>query len=195
MVKLRSLLIAIASLTLALTTAVAAQDYPPSGADLGFVPRAASRHRRPHHRHAVDRAAGQAVCRGESHRRRRHHRRRIAGERSKDGHTLLIVSLAIAVNPWFYKMPYDPVKDSHGRHPRHRAERSCHQSEPPGQFGQGTDRAGQGETGGPKYASAGIGRSCTWAPSCSSSWRRRYLARTVPRRRPALIDVAGVTPS
>ena len=28
----------------------------------------------------------------------------------KDGHTLLIVSLASAVNPWLYKLPYDPVK-------------------------------------------------------------------------------------
>ena len=28
----------------------------------------------------------------------------------KDGHTLLIVSLAITVNPQLYKMPYDPLK-------------------------------------------------------------------------------------
>jgi tripartite-type tricarboxylate transporter receptor subunit TctC len=28
----------------------------------------------------------------------------------KDGHTLLIVSLAGAVNPWLYTLPYDPVK-------------------------------------------------------------------------------------
>src|SRR3954464_13900533 len=28
----------------------------------------------------------------------------------KDGHTLLIVSLAGAVNPWLYALPYDPVK-------------------------------------------------------------------------------------
>src|SRR5262245_8367442 len=37
----------------------------------------------------------------------------IAGEllanAPKDGHTLLIVSLAITVNPYFYKMPYDPL--------------------------------------------------------------------------------------
>ena len=36
----------------------------------------------------------------------------IAGEAlvnaPKDGHTLLVVSLAIAVNPHIYKMPYDP---------------------------------------------------------------------------------------
>ena len=28
----------------------------------------------------------------------------------KDGYTLLIVSLAHAVNPWLYKLPYDPHK-------------------------------------------------------------------------------------
>ncbi len=28
----------------------------------------------------------------------------------KDGYTLLIVSLAHAVNPWLYKLPYDPIK-------------------------------------------------------------------------------------
>src|ERR1700709_226438 len=28
----------------------------------------------------------------------------------KDGHTLLIVSIAGAVNPWLYTLPYDPVK-------------------------------------------------------------------------------------
>jgi len=28
----------------------------------------------------------------------------------KDGHTLLIVSIAHAVNPWLYKLPYDPIK-------------------------------------------------------------------------------------
>jgi tripartite-type tricarboxylate transporter receptor subunit TctC len=37
----------------------------------------------------------------------------IAGEllanAPKDGHTLLVVSLAITVNPYFYKMPYDPL--------------------------------------------------------------------------------------
>jgi tripartite-type tricarboxylate transporter receptor subunit TctC len=37
----------------------------------------------------------------------------IAGEQlvnaAKDGHTLMIVSLAITVNPYFYKMPYSPV--------------------------------------------------------------------------------------
>jgi tripartite-type tricarboxylate transporter receptor subunit TctC len=28
----------------------------------------------------------------------------------KDGHTLLVISLTHAINPWLYKLPYDPVK-------------------------------------------------------------------------------------
>ena len=34
----------------------------------------------------------------------------IVANAPKDGHTLLIVSLASAVNPWLYTLPYDPVK-------------------------------------------------------------------------------------
>jgi tripartite-type tricarboxylate transporter receptor subunit TctC len=34
----------------------------------------------------------------------------IVANAPKDGHTLLIVSLATAVNPWLYTLPYDPVK-------------------------------------------------------------------------------------
>ena len=34
----------------------------------------------------------------------------IVANAPKDGHTLLIVSLASAVNPWLYTLPYDPLK-------------------------------------------------------------------------------------
>ena len=34
----------------------------------------------------------------------------IVANAPKDGHTLLIVSLATAVNPWLYTLPYDPLK-------------------------------------------------------------------------------------
>jgi len=34
----------------------------------------------------------------------------IVANAPKDGHTLLIVSLATAVNPWLYTLPYDPAK-------------------------------------------------------------------------------------
>ena len=34
----------------------------------------------------------------------------LAANAPKDGYTLLIVSIAHAVNPWLYKLPYDPIK-------------------------------------------------------------------------------------
>ena len=34
----------------------------------------------------------------------------VAANAPKDGYTLLIISLAHAVNPWLYKLPYDPIK-------------------------------------------------------------------------------------
>ncbi len=35
----------------------------------------------------------------------------IAAHAPNDGYTLLVISLAHAVNPWLYKLPYDPIKD------------------------------------------------------------------------------------
>jgi len=35
----------------------------------------------------------------------------IASKAPPDGYTLLVISLAHAVNPWLYKLPYDPIKD------------------------------------------------------------------------------------
>src|SRR5437763_15237825 len=34
----------------------------------------------------------------------------VAASAPHDGYTLLIISLAHAVNPWLYKLPYDPLK-------------------------------------------------------------------------------------
>src|SRR5690349_23687373 len=34
----------------------------------------------------------------------------IASKTPPDGYTLLVISLAHAVNPWLYKLPYDPIK-------------------------------------------------------------------------------------
>src|SRR5262252_1107630 len=34
----------------------------------------------------------------------------VASHAPHDGYTLLIISLAHAVNPWLYKLPYDPIK-------------------------------------------------------------------------------------
>jgi tripartite-type tricarboxylate transporter receptor subunit TctC len=35
----------------------------------------------------------------------------VAAKAAPDGYTLLVVSIAHAVNPWLYKLPYDPHKD------------------------------------------------------------------------------------
>src|SRR5262245_38644562 len=35
----------------------------------------------------------------------------IASKAPNDGYTLLVISLAHAVNPWLYKLNYDPIKD------------------------------------------------------------------------------------
>ena len=57
------------------------------------------------------RAARQAGHRRQPRRRRRRgrHRDRLASA-PPDGYTLLVISLAHAVNPWLYKLPYDPIK-------------------------------------------------------------------------------------
>ena len=34
----------------------------------------------------------------------------LAAKEKPDGYTLLVISLAHAVNPWLYKLPYDPIK-------------------------------------------------------------------------------------
>ena len=35
----------------------------------------------------------------------------IAAKSAPDGYTLLVISLAHAVDPWIYKEPFDPIKD------------------------------------------------------------------------------------
>ena len=66
----------------------------------------------------------------------------------KDGYTLLIVSIAHAVNPWLYKLPYDPDKVLHADRSRHvQRERARGQRRPAGQVDAGIHRARQGEAG------------------------------------------------
>ena len=113
MAGMHSLLLTIAGVMLALTTAAAAQDYPtrpvriivpfPPGGFNDIAARliATQLSERLGKQFIVDNRSGAGgVVAGE-----------LVANAPKDGHTLLIVSLAIAVNPWLRKLPYDTVKD------------------------------------------------------------------------------------
>jgi tripartite-type tricarboxylate transporter receptor subunit TctC len=111
MKKMCALLVQIAALILALTTVAAAQDYPnkpvrivvpfPPGGFNDIVARliGAQLSERLGKQFLVDNrsGAGGAIA-GE-----------IVANAPKDGHTLLIVSIAIAINPWMRKLPYDAI--------------------------------------------------------------------------------------
>jgi tripartite-type tricarboxylate transporter receptor subunit TctC len=103
---------AIAGVLLALTTSVAAQDYPtkpvrivvpfPPGGFNDIVGRivATQLSERLGKQFIVENRPGAGgIIAGE-----------LVANAPKDGHTLLIVSLAISVNPHLYKMTYDPLK-------------------------------------------------------------------------------------
>jgi len=99
-------------LSLALTTAVTAQNYPtkplriivpfpPAGSN-DIVARAVATPlgERLGKQVIVDNRPGAGAVVGTE----------LAASAPKDGHTLLIVSLTHAINPWLYKLPYDPIK-------------------------------------------------------------------------------------
>jgi tripartite-type tricarboxylate transporter receptor subunit TctC len=113
MPRLHATLLTIAGLVLALTTAAAAQEYPtkpvrliipfPPGGSNDVVGRLIATHLgdRLGKQVVVDnRGAGAGGVVGSE----------VAANSPHDGYTLLIISLAHAVNPWLYKLPYDPVK-------------------------------------------------------------------------------------
>ena len=112
MPRLRSLLLSAAGLLLALTAFAAAQDYPtkpvrivvpfPPGALNDMVGRVIAHElsERLGRQFIVDNRAGAGGVIGAE----------IVANAPKDGHTLLIVSLATAVNPWLYTLPFEPVK-------------------------------------------------------------------------------------
>ena len=111
MARKLSLLLKSAGLVLALTTAVAAQDYPtrpvrvivpfPPGGVNDTVGRMIATHlsERLGKQFIVDNRSGAASIVGSE----------LAANAPKDGYTLLIISIVNAVNPWLYKLPYDPV--------------------------------------------------------------------------------------
>ena len=112
MTRLCALLLRTACIVVALTTAVAAQDYPtkpvrilvpfPPGGFNDIVARqlATQLSERLGKQFVVENksGAGGAVA-GE-----------LAAGAPKDGYTLLIVSIAIAINPWMRTLPYDTIK-------------------------------------------------------------------------------------
>ena len=112
MPKLCSLPLKISGMLLALTTVVAAQDYPskpvrviipfPPGAINDTVGRmiATQLSTRLGKQFIVDNRAGAGGVVGTE----------LAANAPKDGYTLLIVSLVNTVNPWLYKLTYEPVK-------------------------------------------------------------------------------------
>jgi tripartite-type tricarboxylate transporter receptor subunit TctC len=113
MPKIHSLLLKIAALLLALTTVASAQEYPtrpvrliipfPPGGSNDVVGRLFATHlgERLGKQVIVDnRGAGAGGIVGTE----------VAHNSPPDGYTILIISLAHTVNPWLYKLPYDPIK-------------------------------------------------------------------------------------
>jgi tripartite-type tricarboxylate transporter receptor subunit TctC len=112
MTKFHSRLFAIAGIVLALTATAAAQEYPTKPVRI-IVPFAPG---------GINDVVGRMIA---THLTERFGRQVIVENRTgaggvvgtelvanspKDGHTLLIVSIAHAVNPWLYKLNYDPSK-------------------------------------------------------------------------------------
>jgi tripartite-type tricarboxylate transporter receptor subunit TctC len=107
-----SLLRAAATLLLALTTAAHAQEYPakpvrlivpfPPGGSNDIVGRtiATQLGERWGKQVVVDNRGGAGGVIGTD----------LAAKTAPDGYTLLVVSIAHAVNPWLYKLTYDPIK-------------------------------------------------------------------------------------
>ena len=108
-----SLLVKTAGLLLALTTVAAAQDYPtkpvrliipfPPGGSNDVVGRLFATHlaEKLGKQVVVDnRGAGAGGIVGTE----------VLAHSPHDGYTIGIISLAHAVNPWLYKLPYDPIK-------------------------------------------------------------------------------------
>jgi tripartite-type tricarboxylate transporter receptor subunit TctC len=112
MLRLQSLLLKAAALLFALTTLVAAQDYPtkpvrliipfPPGGSNDVVGRivATALTEQLGKQVVVDNRGGAGGVSGTE----------VASNAAPDGYTLLVISIAHAVNPWLYKLTYDPIK-------------------------------------------------------------------------------------
>ena len=173
MPKFRSVLLAAAGLLVALTTMAAAQaDYPnrpvrliipfPPGGSNDVVGRMIGTQlsQQLGKQVIVDNRAGAGGVIGTE----------LASHATPDGYTILVISLAHAVNPWLYKLPYDPIKafapiGVMGSGPNVVV---VHPSLPVHSIKELVALAKQ-KPGDLQYASAGSARSSISAPSCSSS--------------------------
>jgi len=109
---MRRILFGLLAATLMVAEAIAQQNYPdkpirllagfPAGGPSDIVARVIAQHlgERLGKQVIVDNRGGAGGVVGSE----------IVANAPKDGHTLLIVSLASAVNPWLYTLPYDPLK-------------------------------------------------------------------------------------
>jgi tripartite-type tricarboxylate transporter receptor subunit TctC len=112
MLKLRSLLLGAVGLLLALTAPAVADDYPnrpvrliipfPPGGSNDVVGRVIATHLGEGlgKQVIVDNRGGAGGVIGTD----------AAAKAAPDGYTIAVISLAHAVNPWLYKLPYDPIK-------------------------------------------------------------------------------------
>jgi tripartite-type tricarboxylate transporter receptor subunit TctC len=112
MSKIHSTLLKAAALLLALTTFTSAQEYPtkpirliipfPPGGSNDVVGRMIGDQlgKQLGKQVIIDNRAGAGGVIGTE----------LASHATPDGYTILVISLAHAVNPWLYKLPYDPIK-------------------------------------------------------------------------------------
>ena len=111
----------------------------------------------------------------------------IAANAPPDGYTLAIISLAHAVNPWLYKLNYDPIKSFAPVARPGAAGRTCWRSTRRcrSTIGEGAGRARQAEAGRPAIR---LGRHRQLPASrrraVQAGGRRRHPARAVQGRRP-----------
>ena len=112
----------------------------------------------------------------------------------KDGHTLLVVSLAITVNPWLYNLPYDHDQSvGAGRARGHRAERDLGPSGPAVQVGRRiSSRRPRSSRASCNTRSAGVGTFLHLGPELFKLMAGVDILH-VPSKgaAPAMIDVIG----